>query len=68
VLAAGDRATGVSVHRVDADYDTGPVIAQCQVPVLEGDTPESLAERVQTRERQFVVETLARIVRGELSL
>jgi phosphoribosylglycinamide formyltransferase-1 len=68
VLAAGDRVTGVSVHRVDADYDTGPVIAQCQVPVLEGDTPESLAERVQTRERQFVVETLARIVRGELSL
>jgi phosphoribosylglycinamide formyltransferase-1 len=68
VLAAGDRVTGVSVHRVDAEYDTGPVIAQCQVPVLEGDTPESLAERVQTRERQFVVETLARIVRGELAL
>jgi phosphoribosylglycinamide formyltransferase-1 len=68
VLAAGDRVTGVSVHRVDADYDTGPVIAQCQVPVLDGDTPESLAERVQARERQFVVETLARIVRGELSL
>jgi phosphoribosylglycinamide formyltransferase-1 len=67
VLATGERVTGVSVHRVDADYDTGPVIAQCQVPVLDGDTPESLAERVQTRERQFVIETLARIVRGELT-
>src|SRR3954470_21946446 len=33
VLATGEQVTGVSVHRVDADYDTGPVIAQCQVPV-----------------------------------
>lgn len=68
VLATGEQITGVSVHRVDADYDTGPVIAQCQVPVLDGDTPESLAERVQARERQFVIETLGRIVRGELTL
>jgi phosphoribosylglycinamide formyltransferase-1 len=68
VLGAREAVTGISVHLVESEYDTGPVVAQCQVPVLEGDTVESLAARVQTRERQFVVETLARIARGELTL
>src|SRR5688572_24443116 len=67
VLASGEALTGVSVHRVEGEYDTGPVLAQCQVPVLPGDDVASLAARVQTRERQFVVETLDRIARGELS-
>jgi phosphoribosylglycinamide formyltransferase 1 len=66
VLAAGDAVTGVSVHQVEGEYDTGPVLAQCEVPVLPGDDVETLATRVQTRERQFVVETLDRIAKGEL--
>ena len=65
VLAAGEPVTGVSVHHVEGEYDTGPVLAQCQVPVLPGDDVESLSARVQARERQFVVETLDRIARGE---
>jgi phosphoribosylglycinamide formyltransferase-1 len=68
VLAAGDRTTGVSVHLVDADYDTGSVIAQTKVPVEPGDTAETLAARVQARERQFVVETLAKITAASLPL
>jgi phosphoribosylglycinamide formyltransferase-1 len=68
VLAAHEAVTGISVHQVNAEYDEGPVVAQCEVPVLPGDTVESLSERVQTRERQFVVETLGRIARGELLL
>jgi phosphoribosylglycinamide formyltransferase 1 len=67
VLASGEKVTGVSVHRVEGDYDTGPVLAQCEVPVLPGDDVESLSARVQTRERQFVVETLARIASGDLT-
>jgi phosphoribosylglycinamide formyltransferase-1 len=59
VLTAGDSETGVSLHLVDAEYDTGRVIAQCRVPVFAGDSIESLASRVQEREREFVVETLA---------
>jgi len=66
VLAAGERETGVSIHLVDAEYDTGPVLAQCRVPVRAGDSAAELASRVQTREREFVVETLARIADGEL--
>lgn len=62
VLAAGDRVTGVTVHGVDADYDTGPIVAQCEVPVYADDTPVTLAARVQDREREFVVETLQRLL------
>ena len=64
VLASGDRVSGASVHLVDADYDTGPVLAQRSVPVLGGDTADTLAERVQSAERQLVVEVLREIVLG----
>ena len=66
VLAAGETETGVSVHLVDADYDTGPVVAQCRVPVLAGDSVETLAARVQKRERELVVETLAEAARARM--
>jgi phosphoribosylglycinamide formyltransferase-1 len=65
VLASGEAVTGVSVHRVEGEYDTGPVVAQCEVPVLPGDDVETLSARVQARERLFVVETLALLVNGE---
>src|SRR5262245_24798400 len=58
VLASGDTETGVSIHVVSQDYDQGPVIAQCRVPVLEGDTPATLQARVLAREHEFLVETL----------
>lgn len=67
VLASGEKVTGVSVHRVEGEYDTGPVLAQCEVPVLPDDDIETLSARVQTRERLFVVETLAKLASGELS-
>jgi phosphoribosylglycinamide formyltransferase-1 len=66
VLAAGESETGVSVHLVDAEYDTGPVLAQCRVPVLPGDSVETLAARVQASERTFLVETLAEIAASPL--
>jgi phosphoribosylglycinamide formyltransferase-1 len=68
VLAAGETTTGASVHLVTEDYDAGPVIAQCIVPVLPTDTAETLAQRVQARERAFIVEVLAAIAGGRLQL
>lgn len=68
VLASGDRETGVSIHLVDEEYDHGDVIAQCRVPVESGDTVESLAARVLAREHDFLVETLAGIATGALTL
>ncbi len=63
VLAAGERETGASIHLVDAEYDTGRVIAQCRVPVLPDDGVDDLAARVQASEKRLLIETLARIAR-----
>jgi phosphoribosylglycinamide formyltransferase-1 len=68
VLAAGERESGVSLHVVDDQYDHGRIVAQCRVPVAPDDTPATLAERVQARERDFVVETLSGIVAGTVTL
>lgn len=46
VLDAGAKLSGATVHLVDEEYDTGEIITQWPVPVLPGDTPESLAARV----------------------
>jgi phosphoribosylglycinamide formyltransferase-1 len=68
VLAAGDRVTGVTVHLADEEYDRGPILAQREVPVVRGDTVDSLAARVLEAEHALYVETLARIARGEIRL
>lgn len=68
VLAAGEHVTGVTVHLVDGGYDSGPIVRQCELPLEPGDTVETLAARSAARERAFVVETLARIARGDLRL
>jgi phosphoribosylglycinamide formyltransferase 1 len=54
VLAAGVKLTGATVHFVGDVYDEGPILLQESVPVLEDDTPESLAARVQALERELV--------------
>jgi phosphoribosylglycinamide formyltransferase-1 len=58
VLQSGARETGVTVHLVDEEYDQGPVVAQVKVPVMDGDTSESLAARVLSAEHQFYPETI----------
>ncbi len=68
VLAAGEKLTGVSIHLADEAYDRGPIVAQCEVPVRDGDTVETLRARVLAREHAFLVETLGRIVRAEIDL
>lgn len=49
-LAAGDREAGCSVHLVTAELDSGPVLGQARVPVVEGDTAGTLAARVLVQE------------------
>lgn len=61
VLAAGDLETGVTIHEVTPELDSGPMIAQRRVPVVPGDTAERLAERVLAEEHRLLVETVAGI-------
>lgn len=68
VVSARETESGVSIHIVDADYDTGPIIAQARVLVELTDTAETLAERVLRREHTFFPETLQKIANGEIVL
>jgi phosphoribosylglycinamide formyltransferase 1 len=61
-LAAGVPVTGATVHLVDAGIDTGPVLAQREVPVLPDDDEDRLHERIKTVERELLVATVARLV------
>ena len=54
VLAAGDTESGATVHLVTERYDEGPILGQARVPVLPGDTPESLATRVLEAEHRLL--------------
>lgn len=59
-LEAGEKITGCSVHYVDAGIDSGEIIAQRKVPVMPGDTAESLHARIQVAERALYPEVIAR--------
>ncbi|GAB3240096.1 hypothetical protein GCM10027586_16470 [Kineococcus gypseus] len=65
-LAHGVRVTGCTVHLVDAGVDTGPILDQAAVRVLDGDDEESLHERIKDVERRLLVDVVARLARGEL--
>jgi phosphoribosylglycinamide formyltransferase-1 len=62
-LAAGEKITGVTVHYVDELVDHGDIIAQREVPVLDGDTPDSLHARIQEVEHALYPEALNKVVR-----
>lgn len=68
VLAAGETESGASVHLVDEGYDSGPVIAQARVPVLPGDTPQTLAARVLQAEHELFPAVLQQIASGEIRI
>lgn len=63
-LAAGDAQAGCTVHEVTAELDAGPVLGQARVPVLPGDTAETLAARVLGAEHRLYPEVLRRWLAG----
>jgi phosphoribosylglycinamide formyltransferase-1 len=62
-IAYGVKVTGCTLFVVDAGVDTGPIVAQSAVPVLDDDTAESLHERIKTTERVMLVDAVGRIAR-----
>ena len=68
VLAAGAVTTGATVHVVDALYDHGPTLAQRKVAVKKSDSTETLARRVLEVEHELYIETIERIISGEIRL
>ena len=68
VLAHGCKVSGCTVHIVNDEYDRGPIVMQKCVPVLDGDTPDTLAERVQAAEREAYPKAIRLFAEGRLKL
>jgi formyltetrahydrofolate-dependent phosphoribosylglycinamide formyltransferase len=66
VINSGARISGATVHVVDEEYDHGAIVAQWPVPVLEGDTAESLAARILTVEHRLLPDVVAALAAGDL--
>ena len=67
-LAYGVKVTGTTCHVVDAGIDTGPIIEQRVVVVEDGDTEESLHERIKVQEREMLVDVVGRMARQGFSV
>lgn len=67
-IEAGDSEAGCSVHEVTAALDDGPILGQAHVPVLPGDTPDTLAARVLVQEHRLYPAVLRRFVEGQRDL
>ena len=65
-IEAGDKVSGCTVHLVTPELDSGAILAQTQVVVLPGDTPDTLAARILYAEHQLYPATLARYVTREM--
>ena len=68
VLDRGVKVSGCTVHFVDNEYDHGPIITQRVVPVLDDDTPESLAQRVLAAEFEAYPQAIQWLVQGQLCI
>jgi phosphoribosylglycinamide formyltransferase-1 len=68
VIGYGVRLSGVTVHFVDNEYDHGPIILQEAVPIFDSDSPESLAQRVQAKEREVYPRAIQMFATGRLKL
>ena len=68
VLNQGVKLTGATVHFVSEGYDEGPILLQSAIEVLDGDTPESLAQRVQALERELVPKAIGLIAAGRVEI
>ena len=66
VIAAGVARSGCTVHFVDSGMDSGPIIAQAEVPVLPDDDEESLAERVKVEEHRIYPQVIDSLASGEI--
>lgn len=68
VLQCGVKLSGCTIHFVDNQYDHGPIVMQRVVPVLEGDTPKTLAARVLQAECEAYPDVLSLIAAGRISI
>ena len=62
VLEAGEQESGITIQYINEHYDEGDIIAQYRCPVLPGDTPDELAQRVHALEYEYYPQVVERLV------
>lgn len=62
VIAAGEKESGITIHYVDGHYDNGDIIFQAKCPVLPGDTPDLLAQRIHQLEHEHFPKAIEKLV------
>jgi phosphoribosylglycinamide formyltransferase 1 len=67
-LDHGVKVTGCTVHYVDAGVDSGPILGQKPVPILDNDTPQSLHQRIHAAEHELYPECIGAIARGDIEI
>ncbi len=67
VLAAGETESGATVHLVEGEYDTGPLLSQVRVPVKSDDDVDALESRVKSAERNLVLATLGELAHRKMA-
>lgn len=67
VIEAGKRESGITIHRVNAQYDEGAILFQARCPVQAGDTPQSLAARIHILEHQHYPQVIEELLNSHLS-
>ena len=68
ILKHGCKVTGCTLHFVDEGQDTGPIIAQKAIPVLESDNADTLKEKVQKLEQECIIEGIKKFAKGKLKV
>jgi phosphoribosylglycinamide formyltransferase 1 len=66
VLQAGEKESGITIHKVDGHYDNGDIIFQAKCPVLKDDTPESLAKRIHQLEHEHYPRIIEQILSSQI--
>jgi phosphoribosylglycinamide formyltransferase-1 len=67
-LEHGVRITGCTVHLVDEDLDSGPIVLQAAVPVMDDDTVESLSARILAEEHRIYTEAIGIVLAGQYKI
>jgi phosphoribosylglycinamide formyltransferase-1 len=65
VIQSGDRESGITIHRVNKNYDEGQIIFQAKCKVEPGDTPESLADKIHQLEYKYFPEVIESVISGK---
>ena len=68
VISHKKTETGVTIHLVNENYDEGRILAQKKLPILPGETPSELEKRVKVLEKALYIQTVTKILQGDISL